>query len=169
MTMNDLECTCCGGVGAVPDDRGRYHDGHPLVCGCDGHVSMDAESPPYVSAHDCPCSDPEALRDAWMRERAMRREEAQQVEELEMHIHELRAVARNEHGHAIAQLCGQVNGMRALLAEVYKLVAAVQDEASPADEAAESWFRGRQQVAEDVLALLDPHIDHIIPAKKERP
>jgi len=166
---DELECTCCGDVGAVPDEDGCYHDGQPLVCGCDGHVSMDAESPPYVSAHDCPCGDPEALRDAWLRERAKARELEQQVEELDLHIHELRAVARNGHGHALAQLCGQVNGMRGLLADVYRLAAAVQDEASPAGEVAESWFRGRQQVAEDVLALLGPHLDHIIPAEEKGP
>jgi hypothetical protein len=31
------------------------NDGQPLACGCRGHISVDAESEPYVWADDCDC------------------------------------------------------------------------------------------------------------------
>ena len=49
----NLECPCCGDVAA----EGIVNDGDPLICGCNGQVSLDAESPPYISCWDeepCP-------------------------------------------------------------------------------------------------------------------
>lgn len=48
----DLECPCCGDVGALWPQL----DGDPLICGCKGHVSCDAEEPPYINADDCGCN-----------------------------------------------------------------------------------------------------------------
>ena len=52
-----LPCYCCGSSeGAVSDERGYFYDGQPLICGCDGHVSLDSESDPdVVTDDDCPC------------------------------------------------------------------------------------------------------------------
>lgn len=52
-----LECPCCGGVGAEADERGLFHDGQELICGCVGSVSFDSETEPGISIHDCECED----------------------------------------------------------------------------------------------------------------
>jgi hypothetical protein len=44
-----LECPCCGDIAARPDARGFYIDGQPITCGCGGHVTLDAETPPWVN------------------------------------------------------------------------------------------------------------------------
>lgn len=44
----ELECPGCGDVAA----RGIVHDGQKLLCGCDGWISLDAESPPHVCMGD---------------------------------------------------------------------------------------------------------------------
>lgn len=49
-----LECPCCGDVGAESDLNGHYYDGQPLVCGCDGCVSVD-EDDVYINADGCEC------------------------------------------------------------------------------------------------------------------
>jgi len=41
--MSDLECPCCGDVGAEPDSEGFYRDGQPLICGCVGHVCVEED------------------------------------------------------------------------------------------------------------------------------
>ena len=48
----ELECPCCGDVGAFADHDGFFYDGQPLVCGCDGWVSAD-EDGCYIVADDC--------------------------------------------------------------------------------------------------------------------
>ena len=53
-----IECPCCGDVAA----EGFVNDGDPLICGCNGIVSMDAESEPDVTCWDgepCPKCDAE--------------------------------------------------------------------------------------------------------------
>lgn len=55
-----LYCDCCGADGAVSDARGYFFDGQPLICGCDGHVSCDAETDPYIYTSDeCRCQEME--------------------------------------------------------------------------------------------------------------
>ncbi len=49
-----LECPCCGDVGAVPDSRELYWDGQSLLCGCEGSISCDSETEPWINA-DCRC------------------------------------------------------------------------------------------------------------------
>ena len=53
---DELECTCCGDVGAVSDPRGYFSDGQDLVCECIGSVSVDAETDPYIITY---CTDTE--------------------------------------------------------------------------------------------------------------
>lgn len=50
-----LDCPCCGAdVAARADDDGYFYDGQLLLCGCKGHVSMDAEDlDPFVSVSEC--------------------------------------------------------------------------------------------------------------------
>lgn len=53
MTTDVIECDCCGGVAA----RGICEDGQKLLCGCDGQISLDSETPPYCVIFDdgqCP-------------------------------------------------------------------------------------------------------------------
>ena len=50
-----LECPCCGRNGAESDEEGLFYDGQELICGCDGIVSLDAETPADILAHDCAC------------------------------------------------------------------------------------------------------------------
>lgn len=54
---NELECPCCGDIGAVADVEGYYTDGQELICGCDGQVSCDVETDAYINIHDCECGD----------------------------------------------------------------------------------------------------------------
>lgn len=51
----ELECPCCGDVGAVADSDGRFWDGQELVCGCPGQVSCDVETEPDISIGDLEC------------------------------------------------------------------------------------------------------------------
>lgn len=51
-SVSELECPCCGDVGAYSGAGGYYYDGQPLVCGCDGHVSVDSEEDPYILVFD---------------------------------------------------------------------------------------------------------------------
>ena len=53
---NELECPCCGDVGAVANADGFFHDGQDLVCECLGCVSMDAETDPCIITY---CTDTE--------------------------------------------------------------------------------------------------------------
>ncbi len=60
-----LECPCCGGDGAVSDGVGRFFDGQPLICGCPGWISLDADGDdePWINNGDAvcvPCGIPEA-------------------------------------------------------------------------------------------------------------
>jgi hypothetical protein len=51
-----LECPCCGDDGAYADPNGQFADGQPLVCGCDGHVTVDEDDGPRVWVRDeCDC------------------------------------------------------------------------------------------------------------------
>lgn len=58
--MTYLDCPCCGGAGAESAD-GLFREGDPLICGCDGFVSIDdgdadpARHEAYVYADDCEC------------------------------------------------------------------------------------------------------------------
>jgi len=52
---SDLECPCCGDVGAVPDAAGYYTDGQCLVCGCPGWVSIDLDNTAWINSGDEPC------------------------------------------------------------------------------------------------------------------
>jgi len=54
-----IECPCCGAIGAISDKDGLFSDGQPLVCGCKGMVSLDAETEPDINIDDCDCSWPE--------------------------------------------------------------------------------------------------------------
>ena len=63
--VTDIECPCCGDVGAESDSSGLYSDGQALVCGCPGQVSLDTETDPYIQIHDdepCPKCDTERSR-----------------------------------------------------------------------------------------------------------
>ena len=40
LTAAELECPCCGDVGAYGDDEGLFYDGQVLQCGCEGAVSV---------------------------------------------------------------------------------------------------------------------------------
>jgi hypothetical protein len=53
--LTELECPCCGDVGAIADADGLFADGQKLVCGCAGWVSVDAESEPFINNGDEPC------------------------------------------------------------------------------------------------------------------
>lgn len=53
--MSDLECPCCGDVGAEPDSEGFYRDGQPLICGCVGHVCVEEDGDVWINNFDCPC------------------------------------------------------------------------------------------------------------------
>lgn len=51
-----LDCPCCGDEGAESDDQDMFADAQPLICGCPGQVSCDAESDPYINIDDMmPC------------------------------------------------------------------------------------------------------------------
>lgn len=59
----ELECPCCGDVGARADMEGFFHDGDRLVCGCYGWVTADGETL-YISGvgdEPCPKCEPAAL------------------------------------------------------------------------------------------------------------
>jgi hypothetical protein len=51
----ELECPCCGDVGAEADAKGEFYDGQPLVCGCNGHVCVDEDGETWISNGDEPC------------------------------------------------------------------------------------------------------------------
>lgn len=53
----ELDCPCCGDVGALADADGYFVDGQALVCGCNGIVSCDSETEPAVSVDDCDCQE----------------------------------------------------------------------------------------------------------------
>ena len=52
-----LECPCCGDEGAASDGEGGFFDGQPLICGCPGWVSVDADEDddPWINNGDAPC------------------------------------------------------------------------------------------------------------------
>ena len=52
----EIECPCCGDVGAEADDEGMFMDGQALVCGFEGHVTCDTEEEPDILILDCECS-----------------------------------------------------------------------------------------------------------------
>lgn len=52
--LAELECPECGGIGAVADADGYFHDGQPLVCGCKGHVMCDSENEPSILILEVP-------------------------------------------------------------------------------------------------------------------
>ena len=47
-----LECPRCGNVGAIAGESLTFYDGQPLICGCDGQVSCDAETEPEIVNDD---------------------------------------------------------------------------------------------------------------------
>lgn len=51
----ELECSCCGRVAARADSQGFFHEDQPLICGCEGCVSLDNEERPWVNASECEC------------------------------------------------------------------------------------------------------------------
>ena len=67
--MTYLECPCCGDDGAESDAHGLFYDGQPLICGCPGMVSLDAETEPWINSGDEQClkcvaaSSPEPPKD----------------------------------------------------------------------------------------------------------
>jgi len=54
-TESYLECPCCGDDGAESDEQGLFADGDSLICGCNGWVSVDRETDPYITLGDEPC------------------------------------------------------------------------------------------------------------------
>ena len=55
-TVTTLECPCCGCEGAESDDKGRFHDGQALICGCPGWVSVDSDDgQAWINNGDDPC------------------------------------------------------------------------------------------------------------------
>jgi hypothetical protein len=50
-----MECPCCGNDCVTLDADGRVSDGQLIECGCDGWVSCDTESEPYIQVPDEPC------------------------------------------------------------------------------------------------------------------
>jgi hypothetical protein len=60
MADDYLECPCCGDVGAEPHTDGDYYDGDPLLCGCNGSVSLDEEGA-WIRISDCEECGPDAL------------------------------------------------------------------------------------------------------------
>lgn len=54
-----IECDCCGRAAAQsrPGEVLHVYDGQPLACGCNGHISVDAESEPYVIVDNCSCEE----------------------------------------------------------------------------------------------------------------
>ena len=46
-----LECPCCGSIAATEP----FVDGQPLLCGCEGQVSVDGETEPWANGCDCTC------------------------------------------------------------------------------------------------------------------
>lgn len=52
MTRSEIECPCCGGVGAVPDRDGLFYEGQSTLCGCAGLVRVE-EGSVWVDA-ECP-------------------------------------------------------------------------------------------------------------------
>lgn len=50
--LTELECPCCGDVGAEADNDGLFWDGQALVCGCPGHVSCDGETEVFIAIDD---------------------------------------------------------------------------------------------------------------------
>lgn len=55
MAKTEIECPCCGDVGAESDAAGLYYDGQELICGCRGWVSCDSETEPFINSYDCAC------------------------------------------------------------------------------------------------------------------
>jgi hypothetical protein len=53
--ITELECPCCGDVGARANAEGYFIYGQPLVCGCNGQVVGDAETALDIDVDDCPC------------------------------------------------------------------------------------------------------------------
>jgi hypothetical protein len=53
-TARYMECPCCGCEGAEADEHGEFYDGQPLICGCNGHVSVDPDGM-HISIGDDPC------------------------------------------------------------------------------------------------------------------
>lgn len=52
-----LECPCCGDNGAASDGEGCFYDGQALICGCAGHVSVDADGSedPWINNGEGEC------------------------------------------------------------------------------------------------------------------
>ena len=49
-----VECPCCGDLAA--SNLTHHVDGGPLLCGCNGAISTDAEEAPWVTLDDSePC------------------------------------------------------------------------------------------------------------------
>ena len=46
----DLECPCCGDVGALSDAEGQYYDGQGLICGCPGHVCVEEDGDVWINS-----------------------------------------------------------------------------------------------------------------------
>ena len=56
--ITNLECPCCGDIGAESDRDGLFTDGQPLLCGCSGWVSVsaDGDEEPWINNGDERCS-----------------------------------------------------------------------------------------------------------------
>lgn len=107
----ELECHCCGDVGAVSDAHGLYADGQGLVCGCDGHVSLDAGTPAHVVAYECPCGDHDELRKDWVLR-------AGENARLRARVAELTEIRVSKVGSLTAWQAEEIKRLRARVAEL---------------------------------------------------
>lgn len=52
-----LECSCCCDDAWVGHEGDLIEDGTPLLCGCQGSISCDSETEPWVNQDDCDCEE----------------------------------------------------------------------------------------------------------------
>jgi hypothetical protein len=62
VSATELDCPCCGDVGAEADKAGLFYDGQELICGCKGSVCCDSETEAYVLVDDCDCQERRAAK-----------------------------------------------------------------------------------------------------------
>lgn len=93
MPIVELECPCCGDVGALSQPDETFQDGQDLICGCNGCVHVDDSVPDEIKAYVwtedfelCPRCDAEEI------------EENQRREAWERHQDELRSERKDEEG-----------------------------------------------------------------------
>ena len=118
--MTYLECPCCGDDGAAADGEGWFFDGQPLICGCSGWVSVNADEDddPWINNGDAPCPrcTPEEARSVRRVGQTRRRDTAERaiVEALEATLAALReqlGQLRRVESWQIADECSQYDGV----------------------------------------------------------